>query len=398
MDGFLIGALTGMLTAAPAARATPLSVTASESASASTPASASLPLQQVAQSTQMIWNAVARFRGETLVGGPRWASPLGADHAVLSVASTGAETQTPWPDADWNSWKPGDDPSHKFVNVNALHIAPDGDLWIVDTGTPVFGAGPLPSAAKLVRVAGDNGQIRRIYPLGPTLAHPGSYIDDIRFHGTYAFLTDAGRPGLIVLDTESGVGRRVLDNIPATTARPDRPIVMPAGPDTKEGRIVRRPNGAPLLINTDPLEVSPDGTWLYFGTLEGPWSKVRTADLENAALSPADLTARVMPWADLPPVGGTAIDAAGNLYFSNLRDDSEQVRAPDGTIKTLVASPELHWVDAPFLDDQNDLWLPVPQLDRAAPFNQGQAMIQFPVKLFRLPVADVASSQPMPEH
>ncbi|TPW35590.1 hypothetical protein E3202_01030 [Oecophyllibacter saccharovorans] len=369
------------------------------SAASSVARAGSLPLQQVAQTRHMVWNAVARFRGATLVGGPRWAWPASDNRQFLSVASTGADTQTPWPDADWNSWRPGDDPRHKFVNVNALHIAPDGDLWIVDTGTPVFGSGPLPNAAKVVRIDATNGQIRRIYPLGPELALPGSYIDDVRFHSPYAFLTDAGRPGLLVLNMDTGQARRVLNAVPATTAQPDRPIVVPFAPpgsaDTTipaTTTIVRAPDGKPLRINTDPIEVSPDGSWLYFGTLEGPWSKVPTAALENPDLSPAQLEAQVSPWANLPPVGGTAIDAEGNLYFSNLREDAEQVRAPDGTISTLTRSPELHWVDAPFLDSQGLLWLPVSQLDRAAPFNKGQTRIHFPVQLFRISVAGVPAS------
>ncbi|QDH14014.1 hypothetical protein E3E12_07285 [Formicincola oecophyllae] len=353
-------------------------------------------LRQQAQSDRMVWNAVARFRGQTIVGGPRWAWPAKADLPFLSVAATSAHAQTPWPDAAWNAWRPGHDPSHSFVNVNALHLSPDGDLWVVDTGTPVFGAGPLPHAAKLIRFDGRTGALKRLYPLGPALARPGSYIDDIRFHPPFAFLTDAGNPGLLVLNMETGQGRRVLDNVPATTAQPGRPIVVPAPtPQTPPGAIpasttiVRKANGAPLLINTDPLEVSPDGAWLYFGTLEGPWSKVPTAALEDPTLTPDQLAAQVRPWADMPPVGGTAMDGAGNLYFSNLRDDTEQMRSPSGTITTLAASPQLHWTDAQFLDADGKLWMPVSQLDRAAPFNHGHDKIAYPMRLFTIQTTSV---------
>jgi hypothetical protein len=47
-----------------------------------------------------------------------------------------------------------------------------------------------------------------------------SLLDDIRFNPATgkAYLTDAGSPGLIVLDLESGMATRVLDDDPSTSA------------------------------------------------------------------------------------------------------------------------------------------------------------------------------------
>jgi hypothetical protein len=50
----------------------------------------------------------------------------------------------------------------------------------------------------------------------------------------------------------------------------------------------------------------------------------------------------------------------------------------------IVRDPRLHWVDAPFIDDNRTIWLPVPQLDRAALFHGGRSEIEWPVRLFRL--------------
>jgi hypothetical protein len=46
-----------------------------------------------------------------------------------------------------------------------------------------------------------------------------SLLDDIRFNPATgkAYLTDAGSPGLIVLDLESGMATRVLDGDPSTS-------------------------------------------------------------------------------------------------------------------------------------------------------------------------------------
>jgi sugar lactone lactonase YvrE len=132
------------------------------------------------------------------------------------------------------------------------------------------------------------------------------------------------------------------------------------------------------------MEVSPDGAWLYFGTLEGPWSRIATAVLDDFTATPEAIVAKVEPWADLPPVGGTAMDANGDLYFSDLATSALKRRTPDGRIETVIQDKRLHWVDAPVIDDRHRIWLPVPQLDRVAVFHAGQPQIEWPIALYRL--------------
>ena len=50
-----------------------------------------------------------------------------------------------------------------------------------------------------------------------------SYVDDIRFNGRHAYITDAGEPALIVLDLETGDAGRVLENHPSTVD--ERPMM-----------------------------------------------------------------------------------------------------------------------------------------------------------------------------
>lgn len=332
-------------------------------------------LSVAAQSRVKVWNAVAVAGPRVFVAGPRWASTGGP--AVALIGAKGA--LRPYPDAAWNAWRPGADPARAFVNVNAIHRDEHGGLWVIDTGAPTFGGDPLPGGAKAVRIDLAGNRVDRVYPFGPDVARPGSYVDDIRFHGDHAYLTDAGNPGLIVLDLVTGAARRVLDGAPAVTAPKDRPIVM-------DGAVVQTPDGQPLRVNSDPLEVTPDGRYLLFASLHGPWSRVETRLLDDPAVSPATLAAAVQPWADLPPTGGTAIAADGTLYFSDLAADAIRARAPDGTITTLAQDPRLHWVDAPVLAD-GALWLPVPQMDRVALFHHGVSRVVWPITLYRLPIA-----------
>ena len=326
-----------------------------------------------AESHDIIWNAVATDGARIFVSGPRWTGAKGPPLALVDPEGHAH----PYPDASWNAWSNGADTNSAFVNVNAIHRDDRGGLWVIDTGSPEFGGDPLPGGAKAVRIDLVNDRVDRVYPLGQDVALPGSYVDDIRFHGDSAYLTDAGRPGLIVLDLSSGKARRVLDGAQSTTAPKDRPIVV-------AGKVLKGPDGSPLRVNSDPLEVSPDGKWLYFGPLEGPWSKIETKWLDDPLISPDTLVSKVEFWADLPPVGGTAMDTNGDLYFSDLAENSLKRRTSDGAIKTIVQDLRLHWVDAPFIDRSHTIWLPVPQLDRIALFNSGKSLIQWPIQLFRL--------------
>jgi hypothetical protein len=329
-------------------------------------------LSVAAETHDMVWNAVARDGNRTFVSGPRWAGGRGPALARL----VGSNHLSAYPDAAWNAWHAGADASHAFVNVNAIHPDGHGGLWVIDTGSPTFGGAPLPGAAKAVRIDLRTNRVTRIYPFDATVALPGSYVDDIRFHGNHAYLTDAGRAGLIVLDLDTGSARRVLDGHPSVTAPSDRPIEL-------DGQVVRTPDGAPLKVNSDPLEVSVDGQYLLYASLQGPWSRVGTQWLDDPTLSAADLASHVEPWADLPPVGGTTMGPDGTLYFTELATNSLKSRAPDGTISTLVQDARLHWVDAPTIAD-GALWLPVPQIDRVALFQGGTSRVQWPVQLFRL--------------
>ncbi|MFT9299220.1 MAG: L-dopachrome tautomerase-related protein, partial [Gluconobacter sp.] len=142
-----------------------------------------------ATTTAMDWNAVALAGGHVFVAGPRWSRFSGP--AVGLLKKNGKIE--PFPGTDWNGWQPGRNATHRFVSVNALHVAPDGTLWVVDTGTPSFGGVLVSGGAKLVRIDPATGHVLRIYPLGPETAQTGSCIDDIRFNGTHAYLTDAGK-------------------------------------------------------------------------------------------------------------------------------------------------------------------------------------------------------------
>ncbi len=282
----------------------------------------------------------------------------------------------PFPDADWNSWKTGDDPENKFVHVNALRVGRSGSLWVVDAGAPGLGNAKLPHGPKIVKIDLSTNKVARVFPLDD-VTKPKSLLDDIRFHGSLAYITDAGAPGIIVLDLVSGMGRRVLDDDPSLTAQ--RPVSV-------DDHVLRGPNGAPVNIHTDQLEVSPDGKFFFYQPASGPMSRLATRYLDNPKLSSQQLAKNITTYSKTGSTGGTAIDSEGNIYCSDTNKHSILVLDREGRQRLLVQDPRLLWVDAMWIDAAGYLYMPAAQLDRMAPFNGGVSKVQLPVTVYKMKI------------
>jgi sugar lactone lactonase YvrE len=282
----------------------------------------------------------------------------------------------PYPDAAWNAWSPGQEAANGLVRVNSLRIGPDGDLWLVDVGAPGIGNPKLVGGPKIVQVDLASNTVRRTNGLDAA-TNEASFVDDIRFNGRIAYITDAGSPGLIVLDLDTGKARRALDG--DTSTRAQRPI-------TAEGRTVYGPDGNPVYLHADQLEVSPDGNWLYYQPCTGPLYRIETRWLDDASVTDAERVKHVELVAETPTTGGTAIDSEGNLYISDTDRQLVLKVAPDGSTSTLIQDGRLLWVDAMWIDDAGYFWMPAAQLNRMAPFQGGNSMVQFPVNVYKLQI------------
>lgn len=353
----------------PRKAATTLAAVAAVMALAAASASAQDRLEPVF-SSDLVVNGVTVSRGGRLFLPAQPAKP-GTTPEVVEVRGG---RPVPYPDARWNAWTPGMDGRDRFVGVNALRIGPDGALWVVDHGSPGLGQPVVPGGPKLVRIDLATNRVARVYDLS-RVTKSWSFVDDVRFNGGNAYLTDAGSPGLIVLDLRTGNGRRVLDGHPSTVAQ--TPLVA-------EGRPVTDPKGDPVNVHADHLEVSPDGAWFYYQPANGRLARIATRYLDDPALSDAQRAAYVERFADTPSTGGTAIDARGTIYLSDVNAKRILTISPEGKVATLLSDPRLVWVDAMWIDDAGNLLLPTAQLNRTAGFNGGTDAVEQPVTLYRL--------------
>ena len=110
----------------------------------------------------------------------------------------------------------------------------------------------------------------------------------MRFHGSHAYLTDDGSPGLIVLDLTADTGEE------SSTA-------------------IRRCRAD---IHADQLEVSPNGEWLYYQACSGSLWRMGTKFLDDPSLTDAQLSSYTQPFADTPSTDGAAMAADGTIYLS----------------------------------------------------------------------------------
>jgi len=308
------------------------------------------------------------------------------------VAEYTNNTFVPYPDAEWNSYTPGSDPTTHLVRTNGQRIGPDGTLWIVDTGSPGFGQPViLPNGPKFVQVNLTTNTVQRVWNLGNvTLAD--SLIDDIRFNpaANLAYITDAGVPAIIVMDLTTGEARRLLEGEPSTKGAPF--------PISGEGHLLHSAaTGAFQYIYADQHEVSPDAKYYYFQPCNGGMSRIETQYLNqafhNSSLASV-LEQFVEPFALTPSTGGTAIDADGNIYNSDTDRLAIIKIAPNGTWSTFVQDDRLLWVDAMWIDDQKRLWLPAAQLNRGTPFNN-VSYVQPPLYVFTI---DIGVGPPKIDH
>lgn len=337
------------------------------------PTSASARKLELVATSDTIWNGVAVSDNDRVFV----LFPHNEGHPGTRIGELKNGRVTPYPSRAWNAWtKEGDPAQTAFVRANSLRFGPDGLLWVVDTGTPKSGAPPIENGPKLLAFNIANNQLVKAIPLGKYVKHQ-SFVDDLRFHGDLIYVTDAGAPGLILLNQKTGVGRRVLDGDTSTTAR--RPLYG-------EGKKMVKPDGSNVALHADQMEVSPDGKQYYFQTAAGPMYRIETKYLDDPSLSSADLARRVTYFFNSPTCGGTAIDAAGNLYVTDTNEKRILKVTPDAKSSVLVQDPRLIWADALWIDHAGNLWIPVPQLNRTAGFQRGVATVAFPVKLFKMPI------------
>ena len=165
--------------------------------------------------------------GRVFVNFPRW-----EEGVPTTVAEVVDGEVVPYPDAETNQLDESA-PLEHFISVQSVVIGPDGRLWVLDTGRPLFQTPPL--GPKLVAVDLETNEVVQTISFADSPAIlDTTYLNDVRFdlrkgEAGLAFITDSSSSGpnaIIVVDLASGEAWRQLEGHPSVQAKPNfLPIV-----------------------------------------------------------------------------------------------------------------------------------------------------------------------------
>ncbi len=249
---------------------------------------------------------------------------------------------TPYPNAAWNTVRPVPDGKPEWGAVQALWDDRDDHLWALDTGVETPGDVIPP---KLVEFDLQTNQPIRTYTFDGVLT-PQDSLNDVRVDVPHqaAYLTNAGpRGGLVVLDLRSGRSRLVLAGDRSAVADPKEHLLIAGHP-------ALRPDGSPVVIQTDGIALSPDAQWLYYRPLtDHNYWRVPTAALRNTGLGERALSGAVQFLGHDALSGGLIMDRRGTLYAGDIEHATVVALTIHGTHMTsriFVRDPgRLAWAD-----------------------------------------------------
>ena len=266
---------------------------------------------------------------------------------------------TPYPTREWAHAPEGN--GNGLYGVLGLNVDENGVLWLLDTSGK-------DRAGRLIGWDTKTETLRRIIYLAPPAIRPSSFLNDLAIDGKHGFIyiADTARgneAAVIVVDLGTGRARRVLEGSKFT---------MPEDMDMAvDGRVVMV-GGKPARIGINPITISPDHDWVYFGAMSGTAVyRVKTADLRNAGLDNTALEARVERYGDKPISDGITIDGGGNVYVTSVTDDSIGVVGKDGIYKTLYRRDDMSWPNALAYGPDHYIYVAVNELHRSPALNNG---------------------------
>ncbi|QLG12724.1 hypothetical protein HLB42_17520 (plasmid) [Deinococcus sp. D7000] len=296
---------------------------------------------------------------------------------------TGTDTLEPFPSAAWNT--PRENADDWLDAVQGLRTDTQGRVWLLDMGSR---SGLTPKFVVWDCAANALSQIIRL-PSSVLNEHsePNDFVIDERHGAVYIADEGAGNGGdgsrgaLIVVDTKTGRARRRLEGRPGILAE-DCPIVM-------DGREVTEAVGGGerrgMRVGVDGIAMDHRDEWVYYGPLTGQsiW-RLRTRDLLDESLDDDELQRRAERYADRPNTGGMWMDAADNLYLTEIGGYSIGCIDPaTRSYRRVLTRDELYWPDDVIPGPDDALYVVVSQLPTAPPLNEGQRQPSFPFLVVR---------------
>jgi sugar lactone lactonase YvrE len=314
--------------------------------------------------------------GRIFVNFPYW-----SDAHSLSVAQLGEKNSlTPYPDGNWNSDVGPVD--RRFICVQSVVADEQEALWVLDPASVKF-EGVVSGGAKLVKIDLKTNKVVRDIVFRDPVAPKKSYLNDVRIdtQNGFAFITDSGIGGLVVVDLKNGQARRVLQNHPSTKAEPAVTLNI-------EGiKLIDPKSGEPVQIHSDGIAYDKADGLLYYQALTGrTLYRIPVSDLENINLSDADLAKRIETVATVPAADGLAF-RNGSIYSTAIEQDAiVRVDLTTKQLQVVAKDTRLKWPDTLSFGPDDSLYVTTSQIHLTPRFNHGVSKISQPFGVFRIPL------------
>ncbi len=267
-------------------------------------------------------------------------------------------------------------------SVQGIQSDHRGVIWMLDNGRRGE------STPKLVGWHYKDEKLYQIVHLPAPATGPNSILADLAVDPEEDFIyasdpAPGGAPALIVVDLESGLARRVLENHASVTPK-NLQLRIDNGPVE-----VRRIDGslADPGAGVNAIAVDRKGEWLYFGPMKGRiLYRIPTEILQDRSLDPAEVAAAVEPYSEKPISESIAIDSKNNIYVTDTALKAVGViTAKDKKYRPLAIDARILWPDGIcFGIESKKIYFFTNQLHRSAYFNKGRDTTEAPFYIFRV--------------
>jgi sugar lactone lactonase YvrE len=334
-------------------------------------------LQQIAAfPDRQVTGITVAADGRIFVNFPYW-----SDVHSVSVAQLGEKSAlTPYPDSNWNSNEGPVD--RRFICVQSV-VADDQDaLWVLDPASVKF-EGVVSGGAKLIKIDLRTNKVVRDIVFPDSVAPKKSYLNDVRVdtQNGFAFITDSGIGGLVVVDLKNGQARRVLQNHPSTKAEPSVTLVI-------EGvKLVDPKSGEPVQFHSDGIAYDKAGGFLYYQALSGrTLYRIPVRDLENISLTDTELAKSIETVATVPAADGLAF-RNGSVYSTAIEQNAiVRIDLATKQLEMVTKDARLKWPDTLSFGPDGSLYVTNSQIHLMPRFNHGVSKVTEPYGVYRIPL------------
>ena len=273
-------------------------------------------------------------------------------------------------------------PSEYFNWILSARTDGKGTLWILDSGQAEPKITP-----KLVAWDLKKNKLKKIIYLPDGVTLPESQHNDFAISNKHNLIViaDEGiaigpigdKAALVVINTETGQSRRVLQGTKSVTPDMSLPMIMDKSTPFEKS--------VDLFIGVDGIVLDKQQKWLYFTAVsKNDVYRINIAELADFGQSSKELANKVEKYADKPMNGGLTIDSKDNLYLCEIGTRTIGIIPADTReYRAFTSDDAMVWPDGLNAGPDGYLYTSAAQISLSAPFNGGKNINKAPYIIYR---------------